>query len=436
MGDDAPIVILDPMDERCFAWDVAADIIDPLQAQNLVEMLAPKEEYDEAFFLGGAQSLIKAVLEKYLIRADEAHEKGESFSWTLRDVFNALATDDATIDVLRYPTKKKLKNFETEIKLYLKRQNQDILSTIATKSSKELLVAAMWDGRPKISVKDFVQSTDGKVIIITNSSKASSIVKELNRLFFEILAQTLQDGENLSGKRTHIFLDEFTEMGKLEALKGLLKTGLKKGVRVYLCYQNFEEMKEVYGEEQAEVILSESGTIAFLWQKAKSAAAAAEFIGKQTVIITNQSTGFNSSEQGTTVQGGTNTSQVERWTVDPTYFTKHLPLAGKKNGISGVFFSPSVRDVWTHRFEWAEVEVFILAKSTNPAHAPKIPRHGIDYQFLKPWTDEENEKFRGKQQEDNSKMSQKLATPRGESRCKHSRASKAQRLILMNTKTG
>ena len=149
-------------------------------------------------------------------------------------------------------------------------------------------------------------------------------------MFFEILAQTLQDGENLSGKRTHIFLDEFTEMGKLEALKGLLKTGLKKGVRVYLCYQNFEEMKEVYGEEQAEVILSESGTIAFLWQKAKSAAAAAEFIGKQTVIITNQSTGFNSSEQGTTVQGGTNTSQVERWTVDPTYFTKHLPLAGRK----------------------------------------------------------------------------------------------------------
>lgn len=393
IGDDAPVIIFDPEDERGVSWDVSADITTPAQAQNLTEILIPKEEGDEPFFIGGAQSVTKAVLESFLLRTAAAREQGENFSWTLRDLFNALATKEAAIAVLRSFTGNTIKSFEHEIKLYLERNNNDILSTIATKSSKARLVAAMWDERPSISIKDFVENTDGKVIVITSSNESSSIVKELNRLFIERLSQTLLDTKSLSRKRTHIFLDEFTELGKLDALKKLLKLGLKKGVRVYLCYQNFEEVKEVYGEHQAEVILSESGTIAFLWQKGKSAAAAAEFIGKQIVIITNKSTGSSSGEQGSTMQRTDAETQVERWTVEPEAFSNRLPLAGKKNGVAGFFFSPSVRDVWSHRFEWRELERFATAKSDNPAHEPKKPRQGIAYQFLKTWANEEQRKF-------------------------------------------
>lgn len=392
MGDDATVIIFDPEDERGFSWDVSADITTPAQAQNLAEILIPKEDGDEPFFIGGAQSLTKAVLESFLLRTAEAKENGEKFSWTLRDLFNALATKESAVSVLRgFATE--TKDFEHEIKLYLERSNDDILSTIASKSSRARLVAAMWDERPKVSIKDFVENTDGRVIIITSSNESSAVVKELNRLFIERLSQTLLDTRSLTNKRTHIFLDEFTEIGKLDAIKRLLKLGLKKGVRVYLCYQNFEDVKETYGGNQASVILSESGTIAFLRQTGDSAKAAAEFIGKQIITITNSSTGASGNGEGMSFQTGKQETQVERWTVEPEAFSNRLLLAGKKNGVGGFFMSPSVGDVWSHRFHWKELERYATATSDNSAHEPKKPRAGIGYQFLRPWKPAERLKF-------------------------------------------
>lgn len=396
LGDDAPVVILDPEDERGFSWDVSADITTPAQAKNLADILIPKEQGEEAFFVDSARDLTKAVIESFLLHNEEAKEKGERFCWTLRDLFHAMETKDTARKVLRYWTGRGMKEFEHEIKLYLERSNDDILSTVAAKSAVSRMVAAMWHGRPAISIKEFVESTDGKIIIITNSNESSSVVKELNRLFFERLSQTLLDAKSFKGKRTHLFLDEFTELGKLDALKKLLKLGLKKGVRVYLCYQNFEDVKETYGDNQASVILSESGTIAFLRQTGDSATAAAEFIGKQIITITNRSTGSSGSgnaEQGISFQSGQQEQQVERWTVEPEAFSTAISLAGKANGVSGFFFSPSVTDVWFHRFSWPELQRLAVAYSDDAAHEPKKPREGIAYQFLKKWTEPERLKF-------------------------------------------
>lgn len=397
LGDDAPVVILDPEDERGYAWDVSADIATPAQARNLADILIPQEEQDEPFFLGGARSVTCAMLENFLLHNEEAKKNGERFSWTLRDLFNALETKETAKEVLQYWTGKGIKEFEHEINLYLERSNNDILSTVATKSAVSRMVAAMWDGRPTLSIKEFVESADGKIIIITNSNESSSVVKELNRLFFERLSQTLLDARSFKEKRTHLFLDEFTELGKLDALKKLLKLGLKKGVRVYLCYQNFEDVKETYGDNQASVILSESGTIAFLRQTGDSAKAAAEFLGKQIVVVTNRSTSASGGgEQGLVIQSGEQEQQAERWTVEPEAFSKRIQPAGKKNGVSGFFFSPSVPDVWFHRFEWRELHRIAIASSEDERHEPKKPRdekEGIAYQFLRKWSETERGRF-------------------------------------------
>lgn len=393
LGADAPVIILDPEDERGYGWDVSADITTPAQAKNLADILIPQEEQDEPFFLGGARSITKAIIENFLLHGEEAKEKGADFQWTLRDLFNALDTKETATEVLRYWTGKGDKEFEHEIKLYLERNNEDILSTVAAKSAVSRMVAAMWHERPTISIKDFVENKDGKIIVITNSNESSSVVKELNRLFFERLSQSLLDAKSFTSKRTHIFLDEFAELGKLESLKKLLKLGLKKGVRVYLSYQNYEDVKEVYGDNQASVILSESGTIAFLRQTGDSAKAAAEFIGKQISLITNRTRGASTGGEKPVYQDGDSEQHMERWTVEPEALSTTLQLAGKNNGVAGFFFSPSVRDVWFHCFEWSELEWIATAHSDDAAHEPKRPRAGIAYQFLKKWQEAERRKF-------------------------------------------
>ena len=64
-----------------------------------------------------------------------------------------------------------------------------------------------------------------------------------------------------------------------------------------------------------------------------------------------------------------------------------------KNGVSGYFFSPSVRDVWFHRFQWQELHKIATAHSADPDHEPKRPREGITYQFLRKWSEDERKKF-------------------------------------------
>lgn len=395
MGKDAPVVILDPEDKRGYAWDVAADIKHSAHAKNLADILIPKDAHEEPFFANGARGLVKAVIECFLLHKEDARKRGEAFSWTLRDVFNAIKTKKRAREVLSYWTGRGDKDFEQEVELFLERSNNDILSTILTKVGDSLLVAAMWDKLPTISLKDFVYDEDGKVIVITNSNEMSAVVKELNRLFIERLAQTLLDVPTRQGrkKRTYLYLDEFAELGKLEATKDLLKLGLKKGVRLCLCYQNYEEVKEVYGDKEASVILSESSTIAFLRQVGDSAKAAAEFIGKQVVVIKSQSRGGSGGAQGAGYQFGESDQEVERWTVPPEHFDTRILPASVIDGMGGFFMSPSVRDVWFNRFQWEELKEVATADSDNPDHDPKIPREGIEYQFLREWTDKEKRKF-------------------------------------------
>jgi type IV secretory pathway TraG/TraD family ATPase VirD4 len=395
MGNDAPVVILDPEDQRGYAWNVSADITKPTQAKSLADILIPKDAHEEPFFANGARGLVKAIIECFLLHKEDARKREEAFSWTLLDVFNAIKTKKRACEVLSYWTGRGDKDFEQEVELFLERSNNDILSTILTKVGDSLLVAAMWDKLPGLSIKEFVESEDGKVIVITNSNETSSVVKELNRLFMERLAQILLDVPSRKGrkKRTYLFLDEFAELGKLEATKDLLKLGLKKGVRLCLCYQNYEEVKEVYGDKEASVILSESSTIAFLRQTGDSAKAAAEFIGKQIAIITNQSQSRGGGTQGINYQDGNNNQQAERWTVPPEHFDTEILPANPQNGIGGFFMSPSVRNVWFHQHQWEELKDIATVDSENPDHDPKKPREGIEYQFLRDWAVEEKQKF-------------------------------------------
>lgn len=395
MGDDAPVILFDPEDQRGYGWDVSADVKKSNQAKNLANILIPKEAHEEPFFANGARGLVKAIIECFLLHKEDARKRGEEFSWTLRDVFNAMKTKARAREVLSYWTGRGDKDFEQEVELFLERSNDDILSTILTKVGDSLLVAAMWEKLPKISIKDFVENKDGKVIIIANSNETSSVVLELNRMFVERLAQVLLDVPTRQGKnkRTYLFLDEFTELGKLKAIKKLLKLGLKKGVRLCLCYQNYEEVKDVYGDKDASVILSESSTIAFLRQTGDSAEAASKFIGKQIVIIRSHNQSSSSGVQGPGYQAGKTDQEAERWTVPPDKFDTEILPAGPQDGVGGFFMSPSVRNVWFHQYQWEELKKIADADSEKPEHEQKIPREGIEYQFLREWTDKEKRKF-------------------------------------------
>ncbi|MCC7230343.1 MAG: type IV secretion system DNA-binding domain-containing protein, partial [Fimbriimonadaceae bacterium] len=140
----APVIVLNPFDQRSVAWDMAVDITEPATAKQVAAIFIPEEKKaSQPFFSDAARQLLEGVMVAFILT--RPHQ------WSLRDVLIALKSASRLTDVLSStPVTKDL----VETYLSNERESKSIIATISTKLGPLDVVAALWDSaETKVSLR-------------------------------------------------------------------------------------------------------------------------------------------------------------------------------------------------------------------------------------------------------------------------------------------
>lgn len=429
LGDAAPVFILNPSDSRCRQWNICKDAEGAATINDISHTLVREKEYDTPFFTEGAQSLIGGVMDAFYLT--EVKEN-VSIDWTLKDVACAVKTPQRIKAVLE-PHWEYLGHI---VESFLNRSNQDVYSSVSARFKELAIVASMWDGREKFSLLDFFDSEKGGVLILAADEKNKATVNELNRLIIERAGKIIGKRDIIPFARYWFFLDEFQELGKTGIIKQLIKDGLKRGIRIHISCQNFEDVRETYGEKAASVLFSECGSHYIFRQGTKeSAEHSARIIGDRRLrrwtrnsniswgcqegySHTVSKTTSNSNTESTSwnkdgYSGGRSATAGASITVTDTHtksesigasqglqeqiVTEPVVSTGEFQNLPvGTFYAvtPSVSGTWKHCFEWREIEAVVMGESKEPSHAKFIKRNEKLLGYLADWTPGDLERLR------------------------------------------
>lgn len=433
VGNNAPIKILNPLDSRCVAWNIGADITNRAQATTVAGILVPEPPNSDGkggfFFREGARILIRNGQDFFILKNLELVESGKDpIEWTFRDLCLVLSSEKTMREVFSQYE-------ETEEALdFLDRVNNDVPTTVKTYISKLNLIAAAWQGKDKFSLREFRDTKDGMILILGSHREADEPIQALNTVIIQRASQILlTDSETLSEEKTRqswLFLDEFTSLGKINNFEKTLQEGRSKGVCNILSLQNMGVAHTIYTKGIAEAIASECATKFFLKCEGAQAAWVEEYLGKREVWRkedsrgTNESFGVNTGSSegsganvggsvtgfihtdnyGSSTSRGTNkgvtrtkgTHENENWriNVEPVVSNgelQMLPKAGELTGVAGFFTTSDVQGIWDYHYAPQELSYVIEITSDEPKF--KSRENETRYQYLKSWTPTERDKF-------------------------------------------
>jgi len=305
--DDKEMILLAPWDQRTWAWDVAKDILNDVDATEIAKRLIPKS--DDPFWSNAAQQLLVAVFIKL------QRERGTDWSW--KDI-NAELSDPYTLAdaVKRYnPAMQTLMEDPTS------KTAQSVITTLATFSLTIRLLTQAWDnvdpitnktyeeGRviPKISFREWALTpiVERRVIVMQGNKRYQTLeqayVQSIISAFGAIMnSPEMTDDPN---RRIWFFLDEFPQLGKLEGFAPYLEVGRSKGLCVILGLQDISQLREIYKQDAAAswaaicgtfIICRSQGVDTLEWLR--------KFFGERQIMRLSRSTsksGESLSEQST-----------------------------------------------------------------------------------------------------------------------------------------
>ncbi len=329
-----PWKTLNPEDRRGVGWAIAKDITTAKHSRALVNVLFPKSEGktgDEGFFERGSRALARAVVVTFVEIAPEC--------WTLKDVIHTLRNRERLEAVLELTAQGR----EAK-KLYLSKEKTflDILSTLANLTDDYLEIAAAWDKpEEQISLMDWIRGNF--VLVLGNSPTDPEIFKRLNAVIFKRASQLLLKHLPLDGSdRTWIFLDELSQMGKLDGLHALAREGGSRGVALVLGTQDVEGLEDELGEKKAHEVLGMCRNVAvFGLGSPHTAEFAAKLFGQKEVEEEKISRSDGGGPGGTSWNISTSSEVAVRDAVLASQFLNQ-PAPKTAGGLSGYFLSPIV----------------------------------------------------------------------------------------------
>jgi hypothetical protein len=367
------VIILNPFDQRCAAWDMAQDITNPAEAQALAEILVPANPFEkDPFWRFTVLTLLEGLVVWFILHAPGV--------WDLRDIVLIMLDENALRAILSSDRR-------TEpYLLTLGSQNTtaNIFATVSTRMRPYGIVAACWDrANSRISLHEWLKYS--VILLLGESEVAPMPVRAINQLIFTRAAQLLLDLPEQDQTRqepsTYIIMDELPALGKLDKLKTLATKGRSKGVCITIGFQDIEDMRHVYGREVAHTILGQFNNNAFLrinsTETAKWASqsfSSYEFMEKN---VSRSSGGGNSGD-----------SYSERWNraqrevVSPIEFMTMEPT-GPQNGLRG--FYQIQGKAYEETLPWEEITQRLPKRADIPDF---IPRPRSDY-WLDPFTSDD-----------------------------------------------
>lgn len=241
-------VLFNPYDRRSVVWSPLADITSPEDCAAMARSIIPDGVGDSSEWNGYAQTLLEAVLE-------HAWESNLTTGEVLR-----LATV-ASADELRQTLP------PGPVMALLDKDASRMLGSIRAIVGSRLKPFAALDqaaGRDAFSIRSFITNESGWLFVSYKQSQRDAM-RPLIAAALDIASRAVLDlppaqGNRAEQRRTWFVLDELPLLGRIGSLVTLLTNGSKHGSAVIGGIQTISQIRETYGREQAQTILSTLGT--------------------------------------------------------------------------------------------------------------------------------------------------------------------------------
>lgn len=320
------VIVTNPYDARCSAWDMAADVREPGDAETIARAIIPlpadSDRRDEnAFFTNAANQTLTAMIEAL---DTVAHRK-----WDFRDVVEACARPSSLKQLLR-TTLSGRDILASYYKPYDKTA-KNVFSTVQTYLGQYRVLASLWhNASTRFSMDDWLKHR--AIIVLGTRPRRASVVELANRLIMNRAIELVVDRPDMnSHDHTWFFLDELREAGRFSKLSLLLNQGRSKGAHVVVGYQDQSGMNDLVGDDAANEIASQCSNKAFLHL---ASGISMEWASKQCAQSRQRRPSQTVNERG---EASTTVTQEYMDVVPPIRF-RELPLAQNNRGATEAIF--------------------------------------------------------------------------------------------------
>lgn len=238
------VLVTNPFDARCSAWDVGRDVRDEAQAQELAAVIIPPGEGVNKYFYDASRMMLKtaALALMTLFGRD----------WTLRDLLLACGN---VSDLKVLAERANLPNLDAvEDFLNPTKEARSVRMTLAVENNSFNVIAAAWerarDAGRSFSIHDWVAGTSPQILLLGASKQSRTSLNTINRLLVQRTQQILMDyreKDARTGRRSWFFMDEFPALGAIPNLEELLTEGRGRGACCVLGYQHIAHVRRWYG---------------------------------------------------------------------------------------------------------------------------------------------------------------------------------------------
>ena len=338
------IIVLNPLDERAKAWDMAQDISDRFQIETFAAHLIPAPEslQQNRWVNETAQTILADVMIALDIIA-----KGK---WRLKDLVMICRSERLMRFVLDLTPATRLtisEHFHSENTAF-----QSIKSTLARYMRQYESIALAWErcfpspgnnDRSKLfTTKDWIQ--ESRLLVLGNNHRAREATRQINTLILSqlqshVLDVDVSDPDN-ANKQSWFILDEFRELGKIENFNDFLVTCRGKNAPVVIGFQDISGVDALYGEHHAREILACFNNLALFHinnSNPRTQKWASDTLGQAWDRDTSVNRGSAQSPNGFQSSEGSTTSMKLFTIMQPAQFSLELPtvkMQGKLHSVT------------------------------------------------------------------------------------------------------
>lgn len=283
-------IILNPFDERSppwTAWNEARKIYD---YANISESFIPVKNHNEPFWEEGGQAVLEDILSR-LAKNNQATNK------RLVEVVNVLTLKEIQAIVKKLPAAVYMDPEAAKTALGI-RMN-------VVRAAKAIRYLGDGDASAQFSIRNWVndESTDSWLFLSTKEEMLVTM-KPLLTAWFDIAMRAVM---SLPPSRTRIIfsvLDEMSSLDRISTLKEVATRGRKYGVALLLGYQNIAQVRKIYGDDDAQTIISMLQTrLALTVPDFLTAKYVSENLGDQELMEKDENISFgtDSTRDGVTI---------------------------------------------------------------------------------------------------------------------------------------
>lgn len=331
--------ILNPFDERTVSWNPMAEMDGPYDAEALAKSIIPEGVGDSKEWNSYAQTFLGSCLTVLKARP----------SATINDLiyFAQQASLEELRDNLRGTA------------AYSQLESDKMFASIRVIVNNYLSAYTYLKPNPSgetFSIKQFVAAGKPGALFVTYRDDQLDTLRNLISCALDIASRSVLSLNPDPNRRVWLVVDEFASIGKVQSVEAFATKARKAGGCLVVGLQSISQLKDKYGEHQAQSIMSCLGTwLVLRCSDTDTADYMSRFLGEQTVV---RHTGGASEGQG-----GGSKSVSEQVTTQRTVLASELQELPPLHGYMRVAGGYPICAI--------ELSVANSRKATKPAYVAK-----------------------------------------------------------------